>query len=220
MELAQDIAENAGTTSPKMRVAVLVINNYRRYIRNANSGFVVKLQKALIDSLLEVSFNSECYQRKMATFEFVKDGCKKGRGSFDDLYERAMIDFRTNEDLCKDESGLPYTTKDELRKFVNVKAKEEQFEINCLLNGDVKRLVVCEQVNLGFSVSQIIKNVNANPLLVETIAEACPARGLTPLQMKTICEVKPYTTLKEIVQQFPATKEKVIADIFNTCPHI
>ena len=203
-----------------MKVAVLVINNYRRHIRNANPGFVVKLQKALIDSLLEVSFNSECYQRKIATFEFVKEGCKKGRASFDDLYKRAMIDFRTNEDLCKDESGLPYTTKDEVRKFVNGKAKEEQFEANCLLNGDVKRLVICEQVNLGFSVSQIIKNVNANHLLVETIAEACPVRGLTPLQMKMICEVKPYTTLTEIVRHFPATKEKVIADVFDTCPQI
>lgn len=220
MELAQDIAQNSGTTSPKMKVAVLVINNYRRYIRNANPVFVVKLQRALIDSLSEVSFNSECYQRKIATFEFVKDGCKKGKASFDDLYKRAMIDFRTNEDLCKDESGLPYTTKDEVRKFVNGKTKEEQFEINCLLNGDVKRLVVCEQVSLGFSVSQIIKNVNANHLLVETIAEACPIRGLTPLQVKTICEIKPYTTLKEIVQQFPASKEQLIADIFDTCPHI
>ena len=217
LQIAQSIAQNSARTSDKMKKAVSAISNYRNRISRSRPEVVVLLQKSLIYALGNISYNSECYQRKMATFEAVKVGCKKGRGSFDVLYERAMIDFRTNDDSCKDESGLPYTSKNEVRNFVNEKATKEKFERSCLLNSGLKKKVVCEKINEGFTVSQIIQSVKENQALVEMFAEECPVIGLTPKEKGIICEIKPFQAQDKIIAQFPHFKKEVVINALEGC---
>ena len=217
LKIAQSIAQNSARTSDKMKKAVSAISNYRNRISRSKPDVVVLLQKSLIYALGNISYNSECYQRKMATFEAVKVGCKEGRGSLDVLYERAMIDFRTNDDSCKDESGLPYTSKTEVRNFVDEKATKEKFERSCLLNSGLKKNVVCEKINEGFTVSQIIQSVNENPALVEMFAEECPVIGLTPKEKGIICEIKPFQPQNKIIAQFPRFKKEVVINAIEGC---
>ena len=217
LQTAQNIAQNSAGASDKMKKADTAISNYRNQISSAKSEVVVLLQKSLIYALGNVSYNSECYQRKIATFESVKNGCKEGKGSFNDLYERAMLDFRTNEDSCKDESGLPYTTRDEVRKFVDQKATKEKFEKICLLNSGLKKKLVCEKINSGFTVPQIMQSLNENEAVVENFAEECPVVGLTPKEKGIICEIKPFQSQDEIITRFPHFEKDIVINTIDSC---
>lgn len=200
-----------------MRKADTAISIYRNQISSAKPEVVVLLQEMLIYALGNISYNTECYQRKMATFESVKNGCKEGKGSFNDLYERAMLDFRTNEDSCKDETGLPYTTKDEVRRFVDQKATKEKFEKICLLNSGLKKKLVCEKINGGFTVPQIMQSLNENEAVVESFAEECPVIRLTPKEKGIICNIKPFQSQDEIIARFPHSVKASVINAIDSC---
>ena len=217
LEQAQKIAEGASYSSGKMNSVIQSLSSYRRYVVGASPSKVVQLQENLINNLKGVSYNTECYQREMATFKFVAQGCKYGKGSLKDLVNQAMLDFDTNDDACKDESGLPYTSENDVKQFVAKKAEKEKFEEDCLLNSGLKQKVVCEDYNEGFTVSEIIANSKLDKETVKKYEESCPLPRLSPSDEESICLLKPFKTALDVQAMFADIDKMVIKKIYIGC---
>jgi len=206
----EKIAEHSSSSSPKMRDAVLKVRNYRINIAASTPDGAIRLQAALITAVQNITFNSECYQRKLATLTYVSTQCKLGKSSFDLLYKEAIEQFKTNSDECRTESGLPYTTKAVVRTFVNNKAEKENFEKNCLLNSGMKRAVVCEQLRSGYTLSQAGTSANVDLPTSEIYAQSCPIQELKPSEIESICLMKKYKSQNEIKDAFHTSEERMV----------
>lgn len=198
-----------------MKESNRIIGNYLRRISRSTPNSAINLQNSLIHALGNITYNSECYQRKLATYTTVTENCKLGRANFDVLYEQAIKDFRTNSVECKSNSGLPYTTKIDVRKHVDKMSEKHGFEKECLLNSGIKKAVVCNQLHSGYSLEQAAGKANVGFDLVHLYEQSCSIEKLSPFEIKSICLMKKYKPIGFIKNIFPNNDE--VKDVYAQC---
>jgi len=213
----ENIAKHSSTNSAIMKQSINTISNYRSNIAKSTPAGVIKLQDALIYAVGNVTFNADCYQRKMATYRSVAENCRLGKGSFDELYEKALKDFKTNNEECKTQSGLPYTTKADVTKYVKTKATKLNFETNCLLNSGIKRAVVCNRIHQGYTLAEAFSAANVDSSIGIQYEQSCPVIRLSPLDKKSICLMKPYKTIAQITSAFSTVEVSMVSSAIAQC---
>lgn len=213
----EDIAKSTSSQSSKSVQAARHIASFRSSAKSATPDNLVKLQKQLADALSSIGYTTECYQRKLAMYESVYRGCKLGKASFVDLYERALLDFKPNDSGCRDSSGLPYTTRDDVQKFLKKKADKEKFETNCLLNSGLKQALTCEDVHSGYSLQQISSKLSITISNAQSLKESCPSPVLSAKENKEVCSMSKFIKLEKIYKAFPDISKKEVNNAFAKC---
>lgn len=214
----EDIARQSSTQSTKLKRALAEIVSFRVGIKRANAATTIRLQKRLIHALSNIKFSMDCYRKKLAVYEAVHKRCKLGQASFQELYIQALIDFKANTMSCRGETGLPYTSKPDVLKYVKVKANKEKFEINCLLNSGVKKALTCESFNEGYSHSQVASLLQLELNVVRQYEATCATPVLTPIDVSEICTLKTDNVhVHEIYSKFPRIEKTKVRTAYGKC---
>lgn len=212
------LALSAATQSKAMKDAVAAIEKFQRKIRYADYQSTFDLQKILIKGLAGVKFSLDCYRNLVKAIKFMVDHCKKGDGQFTDLWDRSTYYFGLNSKSCRDNAGVPYTTKEKMENVIKIQAANNSFNPDCILNSKDIKYLACAKKYRGYKASEIATQLKLTVAQVNLLLPNCPPAPITPRTISTICILhKNKVSIDDIVAVTKVDFFKVAQIIVNKC---
>ena len=172
-----------------MKDAVTAIDNFKRGIRYAKYQVTHNLQTSLIKALAGVKFSLECYRNVVKATTYIIDHCKKGDDQYSKLWDRVTFYFKLNSKSCRNDAGVPYTTREKMENVIKGQASKHNFHSDCILNSKDIKYLVCAKKHRGFAASDVAKQLKLTMYQVNFLLPKCPSAPITPLLIETICRL-------------------------------
>ncbi|XP_048579471.1 uncharacterized protein LOC5516161 isoform X2 [Nematostella vectensis] len=177
------------------------------------------LEEMLLKALSKIPFSLSCYTNKVKTINYIVDLCKKGRASYDVLYDEAVSHFDSDDPSnahnplnCETKIGFRYIDKEDLRKAWQEMAEKDGFQQNCVLNDPSKKASACALKNEAYDTEFIMNELGLTKEEVEGLIKNCPKPELSPRDRKVICKMKRRGLSNDIIAE---DMELSVQDIEN-----
>ncbi|XP_048581570.1 uncharacterized protein LOC5518721 isoform X1 [Nematostella vectensis] len=176
-------------SSPKMVDVAGNIATFKDQITGARDDErkVEILQKELLRNLMRVPLTIHCYTNEVRSIATVLEGCRKGRASFDRLFDQAK-NLEDPDGECSAEIGENYMEKSSMKLTIGKQMAREGKQKMCQINNEDYVKAVCTMSkDDGDTTAKIAQDLNMSEDVVTAIIANCKP---TEREIRKICFYK------------------------------
>ncbi|KAK3742447.1 hypothetical protein QZH41_011421 [Actinostola sp. cb2023] len=187
------LAEGSATKTADITFAIASLGTFLLQI-NGSVSDPTKTRNLMIDlnkGLTSIKFLLKCYVAKGKLLTYVSDRCKNGTESMANLYTEGIKSFKVDGANCiVDANGTPYANLASLNETINNMAKDQGYNIDCILNSEEKKKEACRLDSDEYSNDYIMNKMSLTAGQLEYFLKNCPPPELTPKEKGNICTFK------------------------------
>ncbi|KAK3728607.1 hypothetical protein QZH41_011687 [Actinostola sp. cb2023] len=179
-DIKEMVEDMSGTSEDLVEVAVDIQHFLDNIKEDTSYKGTNRLEEQILTALKRIPFTLSCYTNKVKMLKYILNSCKKGKGSFDFLYDEARGYFDNDDEdnpdspqNCARWTGYRYVNKEDLLKVWRDEAKKHNVKENCVLNDPAKKDTACSFKKDGYEAAEIGEKMKLTEVYSMHLFEKC-----------------------------------------------